>query len=128
MTNPFPAFIVAPFFILLAAIALAPLFFPDWWGRHFGKFTAAVALVTLVFYLFHSETRMRIAETGFEYLSFICLIGSLFVSSGGIHITVKGEAAPLANVLFLLIGALTSNLLGKSIRIVSVAKAADAEP
>jgi len=33
------------------------------------------------------------------------LIGSLFVVSGGIHIRVKGEATPLANVTFLLLGA-----------------------
>jgi Na+/H+ antiporter NhaD/arsenite permease-like protein len=36
----------------------------------------------------------------------------LFVVAGGIHITVKGEATPLANVVFLLFGALTSNLIG----------------
>src|SRR5258708_3495384 len=35
-----------------------------------------------------------------------------FVISGGIHITVKGDATPTANVLVLLIGAVVSNLLG----------------
>ena len=47
-----------------------------------------------------------------RYISFICLVGSLFVVSGGIHINVKGEATPVANVVFLLVGALVSNVLG----------------
>src|SRR5262249_30503462 len=47
-----------------------------------------------------------------EYVQFIALIGSLFVVSGGIHINVKGEATPLANVVFLFIGAVTANVLG----------------
>jgi len=51
-------------------------------------------------------------HTGFEYISFICLIGSLYVVSGGIHLSVKGEATPLVNSVFLLIGALFANLLG----------------
>ena len=51
-------------------------------------------------------------EVAHEYVSFIALIGSLFVVSGGIHINVKGEATPLKNVLFLLIGAIVANLLG----------------
>jgi len=35
-------------------------------------------------------------------VSFIALIGALFVVSGGIHITVKGEATPFVNVVFYL--------------------------
>jgi Na+/H+ antiporter NhaD/arsenite permease-like protein len=51
-------------------------------------------------------------HTAIEYVSFIALIGSLFIVSGGIHINVKGEATPHVNVLFLLIGAVLANLLG----------------
>ena len=47
-----------------------------------------------------------------DYTSFIALIGSLFVVSGGIHISVKGEATPLGNVVFLFIGAVVANVLG----------------
>ena len=52
------------------------------------------------------------AASGTEYVSFIALIGSLFVVSGGIHINVKGEATPLKNVLFLFVGAVLANVLG----------------
>ena len=36
----------------------------------------------------------RVLHVAHEYLSFIALIGSLFIVSGGIHINVKGEATP----------------------------------
>jgi len=51
-------------------------------------------------------------HTAVEYVSFIALIGSLFVVSGGIHINVKGEATPMANVVFLFVGAVIANLFG----------------
>ena len=51
-------------------------------------------------------------HTAHEYISFIVLVGSLFVVSGGIHIGVKGEATPFANVIFLLAGAIVANVLG----------------
>ena len=102
----------APFVALLAAIALAPLFFADWWGRHYVKLTLGLAAVSLLYYLAGLHASERVLETLEEYVSFICLIGSLFVISGGIHINVKGEATPWVNGLFLLIGALVTNVLG----------------
>jgi Na+/H+ antiporter NhaD/arsenite permease-like protein len=103
---------VAPFVALLAAIALAPLCFAGWWGRHFGKVTLLLAAITLGYYILGLHAQERVLRAAEEYVSFICLVGSLFVISGGIHINVKGEATPLVNVLFLLIGALVANVLG----------------
>ena len=103
---------VAPFVALLAAIALAPLFFADWWSRHFLKVILALSATTVVYYLAGLHAQERVLHTAAEYLSFICLVGSLFVVSGGIHINIKGEASPAVNVLFLLIGALVANVLG----------------
>lgn len=107
-----PLFMTAPFIALLAMIALAPLFFATWWGRHFTKVTLGLSVVTLAYYLLRLHAHERVLHTAAEYISFICLIGSLFVISGGIHINVKGEATPGINVLFLLIGALVANMLG----------------
>ena len=103
---------MVPFAVFLSAIALAPLFFADWWSRHFGKVTFALAALTLAYYLGSLHAVPRVLYTAGEYTSFICLVGSLFVVSGGIHINVKGEATPWANVLFLLVGALVANVLG----------------
>ncbi len=103
---------VLPFVSLLSAIALAPLFFAAWWGRHFMKVTFGLATITLAYYLGALHSYEHVLHTTCDYISFICLVGSLFIISGGIHITVKGEATPMANVLFLLVGAVVSNLLG----------------
>ncbi len=101
-----------PFGILLGMIALAPLWFADWWARHYPKVACALGAVTLGYYLFGLHAYTRVLAGAHEYLSFIALIGALFVVSGGIHISVKGEATPLVNVAFLLVGAVLANLLG----------------
>jgi Na+/H+ antiporter NhaD/arsenite permease-like protein len=103
---------IAPFGLLLAMIALAPLFFAGWWSRHYAKVAFGLGAVTLAYYLFGLHASERTLEVGHEYISFMALIGSLFVVSGGIHINVKGEARPMVNVVFLLVGAVVANLLG----------------
>jgi Na+/H+ antiporter NhaD/arsenite permease-like protein len=111
VVQPNPWMIV-PFGLLLAIIALAPLFFSGWWSKHYPKVAYALGAVTLVYYLFGLHAHERVLQVAHEYVSFIALIGSLFVVSGGIHINVKGEATPLVNVVFLLIGAVVANVLG----------------
>ncbi len=101
-----------PFVALLAAIALAPLFFADWWGKHYPKVCAGLAVIVVAYYLFALQGSPRVLHTATEYLSFIALIGSLFIVSGGIHINIKGEATPFTNLVFLAIGALVANVLG----------------
>ena len=101
-----------PFALLLASIALGPLLVGDWWTRHYPKVSLALAAVTLGYYLLGLDAKERVLETTEEYVKFIALIGSLYVVSGGIHISVKGEATPLVNVVFLLVGAVLANLLG----------------
>src|SRR5437867_2619078 len=110
-TNPNPWMIV-PFGVLLAAIALAPLFFADWWHKHYPKVAYSLGAIILAYYLIGLQGHERVWHTAAEYVSFIALIGSLFVVSGGIHINVKGEATPLVNVVFLFAGAVVANLFG----------------
>src|ERR1051325_7245954 len=109
--NPNPWMIV-PFVVLLAAIALGPLFCGEWWRKHYPTVAWALGTITVAYYLVELNGGQRVRHTTVEYLSFIALIGSLFVVSGGIHINVKGEATPLANVVFLFIGAVLANLFG----------------
>ena len=108
------AWSIAPFAILLAMIALGPLCFEKWWLRHYPKVACGLAAITLGYYFFGlpSAARPTVAHTATEYVSFMALIGSLYVVSGGIHINVKGEATPHVNVAFLLIGAVIANVLG----------------
>lgn len=109
--NPNP-WSLLPFGVLLGAIALAPLWAHAWWGRHYPKVAFGLAAITLTYYLGGLHAQARVLHVGAEYVSFMALIGSLYVVSGGIHITVKGEATPLANVMFLLVGAVVANVLG----------------
>ena len=95
-------------------IALGPLLFERWWLKHYSKVAFGLAALTLGYYLFALPhvAQQTVVRTAAEYVSFIALIGSLYVVSGGIHINVKGEATPHVNVAFLLIGAVIANLLG----------------
>lgn len=109
--QPHPLMLV-PFVVLLGAIALGPLLFPQWWGRQYPKVAYVLGAITLVYYLVGLQAGTRVLHVAHEYVSFIALIGSLFVVSGGIHISVKGETTPLANTAFLLFGAIIANFLG----------------
>lgn len=108
---PNPLMII-PFAVLLGTIALAPLIAGKWWGKHYPKVALALGALTLCYYLFGLHAYTRVLHVAHEYVSFIALIGSLFIVSGGIHINVKGEATPITNVLFLLFGAVIANVLG----------------
>jgi len=103
---------ILPFVVLLGAIAVAPLLAPDWWLRHYAKAALGLGAVTLGYYLLVLQNPHRVLHVAHDYVSFISLVGSLFVVSGGIHINVKGEATPLTNVVFLFIGAVLANFLG----------------
>ena len=103
---------ILPFAVLLGTIALAPLLAGKWWLKHYPKVAIGLGAITLCYYLFGLHAGTRVLHVAHEYVSFIALIGSLFVVSGGIHIGVKGEATPMTNVLFLLFGAVIANVLG----------------
>lgn len=111
MTAP-PPVLILPFALLLAAMALAPIFAPQWWLRHYAKIALGLGAFTAGIYLFALHDTASLGHAAREYISFIALVGSLFVVAGGIHLKVKGEATPLANVLFLFLGAITANFLG----------------
>ena len=93
---------ILPFGLLLGTIALAPVWARDWWLKHYPKVAYSLGAITLAYYLFGLHAYERVLDVGHEYVSFIVLIGSLYVVSGGIHINVKGEATPYSNTLFLL--------------------------
>lgn len=107
-----PAWLILPFALLLLAIALGPLTFQRVWERYYPVITGALASVTLVYYLAVIRSAAPLVHSGIEYLGFMALVGSLFVTCGGIHIRVKGEATPGINVLYLSIGAVLANILG----------------
>ncbi len=103
---------VVPFAVLLGLIALAPVFAPKWWHRNYTTISFGLGSLVLAYYLLVLRSTGPILGVAHEYFSFICLIGSLFVVSGGIHIAVQSESKPGINVLFLLVGAILANVIG----------------
>jgi len=63
-----------------------------------------------VLYLQHNPTAL--VHAGVDYVSFLILLGSLFVISGGILVTGDIEATPRVNTVFLAIGAVLANFIG----------------
>ena len=103
---------VIPFVLLLGCIAVLPLVQKHWWEKNFSLISFGLAALVILHYLFQLHNTESLIHTGVEYFSFILLIGSLFVVSGGIHINVKGEATPLVNCVFLFVAAVLADFLG----------------
>src|SRR5262245_60298366 len=74
---------VLPFAALLAAIALGPLWFERWWLRHHAKVALGLGAISVAYYLVGLRAETRVLHVAHEYVSFMALIGSLFVVSGG---------------------------------------------
>ncbi|OYW75465.1 MAG: sodium:proton antiporter [Verrucomicrobia bacterium 12-59-8] len=107
-----PVGMLAPFAILLLCIALMPLFAAHFWEHHYPKVAVGLGLVTTAYYAFVQHDWHPLHHAAHEYVSFMALVGSLYVISGGINIRVKGEATPFVNTLYLLIGAVLANFIG----------------
>ena len=103
---------IAPFAIMLLSIAFAPFAFKHHWERFYPVVAVALGSISVFYYLFVLKKGGRMLDVAHEYASFIALVGSLFVVAGGIHIRVKGRAKPWVNCLFLLAGAVISNIIG----------------
>ncbi len=108
--DPTP-WMIFPFAALLLSIAVMPLVAGKWWHHNYPIVAIALGLVTVAYYITQGAGE-RLLHVLHEYISFIALIGSLFVIAGGIHISVKGEAKPWINVVFLFVGAVISNIIG----------------
>ncbi len=107
---------VAPFALLLLLIATMPLTphrVKHLWEKYYPAVSIALGLVVAAYYFLQvPHGGHQVLVTMEEYFAFIVLIGSLFVVAGNIHIRIRGEARPVGNVVFLLIGALLANLIG----------------
>jgi Na+/H+ antiporter NhaD/arsenite permease-like protein len=105
-------YMVIPFILLLLMIATGPLFYKHFWERHYPKVAILLGMITIIYYVFFLKDYHSPLHTLTEYISFIALLSSLFVASGGILIKVDRKATPYINVLFLLFGAIISNIIG----------------
>src|SRR6185369_17249462 len=104
-----PSLSVAPFALLLLSIAVLPLAAGHWWEHNRNKgIIAGVLAVPLAIYLvaaWGSEGLHLLQHAGEEYVSFILLLGALFVISGGIYVQGSLSGTPLVNTGVLAFGA-----------------------
>ena len=97
---------------MLLAIAVLPLAAPAFWESNARKLALSALLGLPVLILYARHHPAALLHTGEEYLSFIILLGSLFVVSGGILVTGDLPATPRVNTAFLAIGAVLASLVG----------------
>ncbi len=101
---------VAPFAALLLSIAVLPLAAPRFWHRGYPLVVPALAAPVIVWLM--AVDPGRLLHTGGEYVSFLCLLASLFVVSSGIAIEGGLKASPAGTALALGLGAVLANLIG----------------
>lgn len=108
-----PAFwMTIPFVALLLMIATGPLFFAKFWHKYYKWIAPALGAFVLGIYLFFLHDSHTPVHTLAEYVSFLSLLGALYLSTGGLLIQVDIRSRPLTNTVLLLIGAVLSNLVG----------------
>ena len=97
---------LVPFGLMLLVIAVAPLFVAEWWDKNRHKLAVSLLLaiptaVCLVMGGMAQELEHQLLS---DYIPFIVLLMSLYVVTGGIHLSGDIKAKPWVNTLFLAIG------------------------
>ncbi len=105
-----------PFAGVLLSIALVPLLAPVFWHHHFGKVSAAWALVFLLPFAAVMGPGVAWASVVHallaEYIPFIVLLTALFTVAGGIFVRGNLHGNPGLNTGFLALGALFASVMG----------------
>ncbi|MGD0036213.1 MAG: sodium:proton antiporter [Bacteroidota bacterium] len=109
---PINAWFITPFILVLLSIAVMPFINRNWWEKYYRFVVCILALIVVFYYVFSLHNSPRLFLTSYEYISFISIIGSLFVVSGGIHVRLRGKSTPVGNVALLATGAVVANIIG----------------
>jgi len=111
-----PVWTVLPFIALLLAIALLPLVTPHFWesNRNKGIVSALLGVPVAVYLVAAHGTAgvHELAEKAKEYASFIVLLASLFIVTGGIYVRGSLSGTPLVNTGLLAFGGLIASWIG----------------
>jgi Na+/H+ antiporter NhaD/arsenite permease-like protein len=107
-----PAWSVAPFGLMLLAIAVLPLVAPHFWERNRNKALVSLVLGAPVALWMGALDPGAVGHTAHEYAAFIILLGALFVISGGVVVRGTLAGTPGLNTVLLAIGALLASLIG----------------
>ncbi|WP_420176323.1 sodium:proton antiporter [Luteococcus sp. OSA5] len=106
---------VLPFAAMLLSIAVAPLVpaLAHHWEKPRTQLAVALVLgLPVALWVWLSGHPHLVGHALHEYVSFIALLGSLFVISGGIHLAGDIRATPRNNTIFLAIGGVIASFIG----------------
>ena len=116
MENAFmmPALWMIPFGVMLLIIAIGPIIAPKLWESNLTKLIVSIALgiPVTVFMLVKGLSGELMHTVFFDYVPFMVLLLSLFVITGGIHLSGDIKAKPWVNTLFLAVGFFLASLMG----------------
>jgi Na+/H+ antiporter NhaD/arsenite permease-like protein len=107
-----PVYTLLPFILMLLVIAVFPLWIPSWWERNRNKFFVACLLGLPILALYLWRRPMALLSMGEDYLSFMVLLGGLYVISGGVLLRGDLVATPLTNTAFLAAGSVLASCIG----------------
>ena len=111
-----PQWTILPFAAMLLSIALFPLVAGHWWEHNRNKgIVVAVLSIPLAVYLLMAwgdAGQHELLHKVKEYLSFVALLGALFVISGGIYVQGSLSGTPLVNTALLGLGGLLASFVG----------------
>ncbi len=107
-----PVWTVSGFALMLLSIALVPLAKPRFWESNRNKLIVTLALALPFGTLILLNDRHSLFYEMREYFSFIVLLGSLFIISGGIYLHGNIHASPKNNVILIGIGTILASLIG----------------
>ena len=89
---------VLPFCLLLVCIATMPFIARHFWEKNYQWVSLGLGALVSTYYVFGLNAGPRLAASLADYISFITLLGSLFIVSGGILIRIRRKASPAVNV------------------------------
>lgn len=107
---------LVPFFGIILSMSFLPILVPIFWSKYSAYVPAFWTLVYLSFvfvsfdvnFLMHSVFESIAAE----YLPFIILIASLYITSGGIYVEFKTKNIIIFNSIFLFLGSIIAGWIG----------------
>lgn len=108
------AYSMIPFCLMLLMIAIGPLVVEKFWEKNVNKLIVSLFLgvPTAVCLIIGGMADNLEHQLLFDYIPFIILLLSLFVITGGIHLSGDIKAKPWVNTLFLAIGWVLASIMG----------------
>jgi len=108
-----PAWTMLPFGALVLGVAVLPAVAPHLWEkRWFQAVLVLVCATPVAAYLLLTGHSHEVLGAARSYAGFVCTLGALFVTAGGVYATGDLEATPRTNTLFILAGSVLASFIG----------------